>query len=112
MAPIERHPAIFWSGFLGGLVTLIGSCVALYLYLENLDRKTNTLHDDFSHSIQAKEQLDDEWIKLDRADHANMIHLATEIRRDIKRLEERLKIDSVLLYQIGLRDGKALCEGP
>ena len=112
MHPIERHPIVFWSGFFGGLFTLIGTCVVAYVYLENLDRKTNTLHDDFSHSIEAKEELDDGWLKLDTANYAKMIHLATEIRRDIKRLEEILKTDSVLLYQIGLRDGEALCEGP
>ena len=112
MAPIERHPVVFWSGFLGGLFTLIATCVVAYVYLENLDRKTNTLHDDFSRSIEAKEELDDRWLKLDTANSARIIHLVTEIRRDIKRLEEKLKTDSVLLYQIGLRDGKALCEVP
>ena len=109
MDPIERHPVVFWSGFFGGLFTVIATCVVAYVYLENLDRKTNTLHDDFSSSIEAKEALDDEWLKLDRADHASMIHLATELRGDIKRLEERLKLDSGLLYQIGLRDGRSVC---
>ena len=111
MDPIERHPVVFWSGFFGGLFTLVSTCVVVYVYLENLDRKTNTLHDIFSSSIEAKEKLDDEWLKLDRADHARMIHLATELRGDIKGLEQRLQLDSGLLYQIGLRDGQALCAG-
>ena len=111
MEPIERHPVVFWSGFFGGLFTVIATCVVAYVYLENLDRKTNTLHDDFSSSIEAKEKLDDGWLKLDTANYAKMIHLATEIRGDIKRLEEGLKLDSVLLYQIGLRDGQAICAG-
>ena len=111
MDPIERHPIVFWSGFFGGLFTVIATCVVAYLFLENLDRKANALHADFRSSIEAKEELDDKWLNLDRADHASMIHLATELRGDIKRLEERLKLDSGLLYQLGLRDGRALCAG-
>ena len=51
------------------------------------------------------------WLKLDTEPiMPSMIHLATEIRRDIKRLEERLQLDSGLLYQIGLRDGQDICK--
>ena len=107
---IDDHPIVKWGAVLMAIATCVATAVGCFMYLEDLRRETSNLHSELIEGFDEKKELDQTWIDLDRKDHDAMIHLGKDIRSDIKVLGERFKSDPGLLYQLGLRDGKALCE--
>ena len=70
----------------------------------------------FAYSIDARvagiQELDDRWLQLDIEQTAAVIAVVEEVRTAQGIIMGRLEgTGGDLIYQIGLRDGRALCEG-
>ena len=110
MKSIDQHPLAKWLGVIIAFSSILATCVGAFLYLEDLRRETSDLHDELIEGFNDKKELDKTWLELDREDHADMIELGNQIRNDIRLLDEKIRTNPILMYQIGLRDGKRLCD--
>ena len=110
MNTVTQHPIVIWVCIIGGFLTVTTTCIGAFLYLEALKGSNETLHDELRKGLQDKKKLDDKWLDLDRFDHSEIMRLETEILHEIELFGERYKTDNSLLYQLGLRDGQALCK--
>ena len=111
MKTITQHPIVIWVCIIGGFMAVIAACVSGSLFMKHLSDSTDSLHVQIRKGLQDKKELDKEWLDLDRADHGKIIRLEAEIIHEIQLLGDRYKTDNSLLYQLGLRDGMALCAG-
>ena len=111
MTSITQHPIVAWIGAICGFITLIGTCVGVFLYLEHIQDITEALHDEVREGIEDKKALDKDWLNLDRVDHNKIMRLEDDILHEIELLGMQYETDNSLLYQLGLRDGQALCKG-
>ena len=81
------------------LVSIAGACIALYIFFEHLNQ-----------GLKDKKVLDQEWLKLDREDHQGIKDICKAAQAEVKLLAAKLEGDSSLIYELGLRDGMALCK--
>ena len=93
-----EHPLVRWLGIVVVVGTVLVAVVGLYVFFDHLNQ-----------GLVAKRELDKEWLALDRNDHQAILDQCKAIQVDIKLLVSRLGGDGALLYQVGLRDGMALC---
>ena len=110
MKSIDKHPIVIWVGVIIAFTSVIGTCVGAFIYLEHQSNEMSATRDDLIEGFDDKKELDKTWLELDREDHADMIELGNQIRNDIKLLDEKVRTNPILMYQIGLRDGKRLCD--
>ena len=110
MTSITQHPIVIWAGVICGFITVVATCVGAFLYLEHIQDVTEALHYEVREGLQDKKALDKDWLDLDRADHNKIMQLEDSILHEIELLGMQYKIDNSLLYQLGLRDGQALCK--
>ena len=109
MDSIDQHPLVQWLGAATLAGGIVATCVGAYLFLDDLKESTDALHDELAESIAEKKALDIRWLDLDREDHQNILNQVVATQAEIKLLVARLGSDGALLYQVGLRDGMALC---
>ena len=111
MTSITQHPIVVWSGVICGFITLIATGVGVFLYLEHNQDVIEALRDEVREGLQDKKALDKDWLDLDREDHNKIMQLEGNILHEIELLGMQYETDNSLLYQLGLRDGQALCKG-
>ena len=104
-----EHPIVKWFGAAVVVGPILATSVGAYLFLDDLRQSTDALHSELAKSITEKKALDDKWLDLDREDHQDILWQGKAIQAEIKLLISRLGSDGSLLYQVGLRDGMALC---
>ena len=105
-----EHPILAWAGAVVVVGTLLGTSIGAYLFLDGLRDSTDALHAELATSIAEKKALDKDWLHFDRGDHQNILDQGKAIQWQVKLLLARMGGDGSLLYQIGLRDGQALCK--
>ena len=79
--------------------SFLAALVGGYIFIDHL----NDLMED-------KKELDTEWLELDRKGHQAILDQCKAAQVEVELLAARLEGDSSLLYQVGLRDGMALCK--
>ena len=103
---LHEHPHLKLAVFLFVSATTIAGA---WIYLEDFGWKQKQIHEEtvklhtaLMKRFDEERESDARWLLLDRGDH-------DEIRRMIDVLSARLGNESGLIYQIGVRDGKRLC---
>ena len=95
---ILNHPVIKGLGVLVVVVTLLTSCIGLYLFFVHLRQ-----------GQEAKKVLDERWLRLDIEGHKAIEDHCKATQVEVKILAAWLKGNRSNLYQRGLRDGMAVC---
>ena len=92
------HPVLKGVTVAALLVTCIAACFGVYVFFDHLNQ-----------GLKDKRALDKEWMKLDRDGHQAIVDQCRAAQVETKLLAAKMDGDGSILYELGLRDGMALC---
>ena len=95
---ILNHPILKWATAMFLVVSIAGVFVGLYIFFDHLNQ-----------GLKDKRVLDEKWLKLDTEGHQAIVDQCKAAQVEVKLLAARLEGNGSLLYELGLRDGMALC---
>ena len=107
-----NHPLIVWGGIVFTIISVVLMVGGAYVYAENLMyRIDESLLGQQRLRVSIEEQRaaerfgDEIWVELDKTEH-------NAIMESVNSLRHLIQNDGTLLYQLGLRDGRALACTP